>query len=397
MTYTPTPEEDWSGFFDAYDNFTGQELIGPFTGTDYYILEREGPRHHYMVRDGKYSIVRHLMIRDADLANFMTDFGGGYDWTPSGQCTTYLPASYPGMSWMIVSDIDTVPTGDRDFMLGWDKDGAALVLLRDVTVLYEIKDFITNDDDPVIPEGTMLQIHTDFSTSATVFPNAGTTWYVPGQAFRQPVDTNFNIVAFESNSTLDLMWKFVSIPNWPAIGTYAGTVNDKVFFGYPPGTVMYLGCQAESTFASGFQATVPILWKLTFKFQTKMVYLDTEGPASLEEQLTGEPATDYGQDIGGWNYFLNPSPKTSSGATGGTPEYQQLVLINSSDPETGLPEPIFPVGNLLELFYIGGVNDDGEVSFDVNQGDTDNGAQPNTEIQLLTNDPELLSPAPYPP
>jgi hypothetical protein len=374
MAYTPSPEEDWRGFFDADGNFTGQELSGPYTGTDYYILEREGPRHHYMVRDGKYAITRHLMIRDADLSNFMTDFGGGYDWTVDGACTTYLPASYPGMSWMIVSDIDAVPSGDRDFMLGWDENGAALVLFRDVTVLYEVKDFLTHDDDESVPEGTTLQIHTDFSTSAALFPTNGLSWAPnPSTDYVQPLQENVNVVAFESNSTLDLMWKFVPIPNWPAIGTYAGYVNDKKFFGYPPGTVMYLGAQAEATFTVN---ATQVLWKITFKFQTKMV------PIQLVE------ASDAG--VGGWSYFLNPGPKSDSGATPAAPEYQQINYNGTNDA-------VFPAVNMLELFFVGGGDSNGQSSLNVNEGQVGTLAQDNTEIQLLTNDPELLSVAPYPP
>jgi hypothetical protein len=360
-----TPEEDWYGFFDADDNFTGQELTGlvQSPAQTYYLLEREpGPRHHYMVRDGKYSVTRTLMIRGADLQNFLADFGGGYDWGVQVPCTTYLPASYPGLPWLVVSDIVADPI-NGGLMLGWDDEGEAVIPFYIIVMLYETKEFMTHEDDPVIPVGTMLTMNLDMSSSAVLVPRAALAWAPvnPESPYLQPLQEDVTVTSFEPSATLHLMWKWVPIPNWAFLADAIGCINDDLFFNYHSETVMYVGCTAECTFTVN---AIKPLWKITFTLMIKQVNIN------LVEAS--------GAIVRGWNHLLNPSPQTSPNSAVERPQYQEVVYANTS-------EGLFPRVDMMRLFYVGPIE-----SFDAQIAEV-GGEQSNENITIVVNEPDLLN------
>ena len=159
-------------FFDSDGNCLGPSYTGIVTGNQYCVLELDAVKYHYDVKEGKATAKRRFVVQQSDLDDFVHDMMGDYDWdaaTTGGQATTILPAEFPGKSWLIVATIDADAFGDRELTCSWDDDTGLPIAPNgyEVSVGYEIKDFLTTADNSAIPEGTTVKIRMDFRGQCT--------------------------------------------------------------------------------------------------------------------------------------------------------------------------------------------------------------------------------------
>jgi hypothetical protein len=335
-------------------NSMGLDVQGLVTLQEYPILEFEGYSHSLSVGEAHQKATRKFVVPQELYDNFLQDFGGNWDWSPSQPCTTWLPANWPNKPWLVVSMISAVPHEDRDYMQGWDVDGLPLLPNGlDVTVEYETRDYITNDDDPAVPAGTALKIKMDFGSHALLLSNAGLVWDGPN-GYKQTVQPTVQVSTFEPTIVLDMEWKWVPLPPWASIALLAGSVNINPFFGYPIETVMFIGCQADMAFQTNSN---DVMWRLKYKFQVRQV-------------------TTEASEIGGWNHFFNPSPTDKNGDVLSGITYQRIQRAADGSP-------IFDKQDLLDLFGAGNSS-----SFSAN---ADNVNFQEQDIILVINDPIQLN------
>lgn len=132
------------------------------------------------------------------------------------------------------------------------------------TGIYLHGDFTLN-----VPAGTYVWIEADFG--GDIYATEPGTWVWTNETGTKLEDIPVGITVPSANFTID--WYPVINPPWSAIRKYTGRVNSGDFLGYPPGCVVYLGCQPiiePRLYVEG-----PVYWRLKHRFAAQSKYLTT--------------------------------------------------------------------------------------------------------------------------
>lgn len=262
--------------------------------------ELEGSPRIRCNEDGLSGMRRFKLVKFTDWPTFMADLVGQYSMTDAGgnpinfwqtgAIVTYSPAqaSFPGYDNCLVSDVEVLPFqpespdnrpgGDIDSVTfssqtnTYDENNRGALVIAQYNSFYNV----LSTDKPgmgVSPStgplpGTYLIYEQDVSGEILTVP--GRTFYWQGSDPQEQLSADLNPGIVIPSKTLSLIWARCIAPPWSTMDLMVGKVNQDLFLGASPGTMMFVGCQARRT--PWFQPS-GTLWKLIYRFVQQSKFL----------------------------------------------------------------------------------------------------------------------------
>ncbi|NLX97375.1 MAG: hypothetical protein GXY83_14495 [Rhodopirellula sp.] len=228
------------------------------------------------------------------------------------------PASYPGKSSVYAARIRFQPFDPHSLDvqsladLAIDLNGYSAGFAQ-ATVDYRTINPRDRDDGPENEAGTQLTYRMTFAAVEEPITPRGWSWADNSAA----VPDDLPIVKAIPITEHRLTWHQVVNPPWGTIRQLQGTVNSGEMLGCPPGTLLFIGAEANKLFRSTFEAgTSNFCWQIAYLFREKAI---KQGSQSF-----------------GWNHAYRDNPPGWAPLTNGTgPLYDSsdfAPLFQSANP-----------------------------------------------------------------
>ena len=155
-----------------------------------------------------------------------------------------------------------------------------------VTVDYQTVSPQDRQDGPQAETGTHLTYRMEWGVEPQELLPGGWTWQ-DQPALPAPADlVPAKAVPFTDHH---LTWSQVIYPPWDAIRTLQGKINSAAFLGCAPGTVLFMGAEANKLYRSGLETGASeFCWRIHYVFRQRAL---KQGGQAL-----------------GWNHFWRPDP-----------------------------------------------------------------------------------------
>jgi len=142
------------------------------------------------------------------------------------------------------------------------------------------------DDTPAAPEQTHLSYRMEYGLIDRPVLASG---FFAEDDPQTPLSADVPLTHTIPFTDHHLVWRQVVGPPWQAIRELQGTVNNDVFLGAAPGTLLFLGATTNKIFRGNFDDGVsPFCWEIAYHFR--------------------ELAIKHGGDVYGWNHIHRDNP-----------------------------------------------------------------------------------------
>lgn len=257
----------------------------------------------YSFDNGEFVITRKVSLAWSDVDAYAQEL-----WPVSALVQPKSGAAYPANTRFRVSSFSIVPHPDNRVVGvsgGVNQYDLAVAEISYTVPKYETEESYQGTSYDPKP----LLSHSFDSGGITIgMVNTGLKWDCDDDRM---LDDNAKFYLFQPNTDHQITWQNVVNPNWEALETRKGFVNDSPFtlrgFPYPTDCLLYLGYSgSEDVMTDGTRS-----WSLTLKFSSKVV-----SPAFRCQSADWVSTNDDGSThYGGHNYIFREIPPESASFT----------------------------------------------------------------------------------